>query len=210
MMVRKLCLPEINWSAQEEASARTLVKETLRRARTGTVLGALEYGTAAFGFDTFVFGIVANDRRPDAESRTYIITNQADAWIRRYDECAYLELDPRVELAGEPGYAFWEARHFEQNPRHRLFLTEAAAYAFAYVPSSGTDLNFSQGAVGGANSQVIADTTASGLSLKNFFINIPNNNGVGANFSRARCRNTALPRPAIRGRVLWSISMMKS
>src|ERR1700694_3084539 len=113
MMVRKLCLPEINWSAQEEASATTLVKETLRRARTGTALGALDYGTAAFGFDTFVFGIVANDRRPDAESRTYIITNQADAWIRRYDDLAYLELDPRIELAAEPGYAFWEAREFD-------------------------------------------------------------------------------------------------
>lgn len=33
---------------------------------------------------------------------------------------------------------------------------------------------------------------------------------VGPKFGRAKCRNTALPRPAIRGRVLWSISMMKS
>ena len=64
-------------------------------------------------------------------------------------------------------------------------ITEAAAYAFAYVPSSGSDPNFSQGVVGSANSQVSGDTTtASGLSLKNFFINIPKNNGVGANFFR--------------------------
>ena len=128
MMVRKLCLPEINWSPQEEACATKLVKETLRRARTGTVLDALVYGTAALGFETFVFGIVANDRKPDAESRTYVITNQAEAWIRRYDELAYLELDPRIELAAEPGYAFWESRQFDKNPRHRLFLTDAAAY----------------------------------------------------------------------------------
>jgi len=128
MMVRKLCLPEINWSPQEEACATKLVKETLRRACAGTVLEALAYGTAALGFETFVFGIVANDRRPDAESRTYVITNQAEAWIRRYDELAYLELDPRIELAAEPGYAFWESRQFDKNPRHRLFLTDAAAY----------------------------------------------------------------------------------
>lgn len=128
MMVRKLCLPEINWSPQEAACATKLVKETLRRACTGTVLDALAYGTTALGFETFIFGIVANDRRPDAESRTYVITNQADAWIRRYDELAYLELDPRIGLAAEPGYAFWESREFDQNPRHRLFLTEAAAY----------------------------------------------------------------------------------
>lgn len=128
MMVRKLCLPEINWSLQEEACATGLVRETLRRARAGTVRDALVFATAALGFETFVFGIVANDRRPDAESRTYIITDQAEAWIRMYDERAYLELDPRVDLAGEPGYAFWEARQFDRDPRHRPFLREAAAY----------------------------------------------------------------------------------
>ena len=127
-MVRKLCLPEINWSVQEEACATELVKETLHRARSGTVQEALDFVTAALGFDSFVFGIVANDRRPDAESRTYVITNQADAWVRAYDERAFLELDPRVELAGEPGYAFWEARQFRKDPRHRLFLRESAAY----------------------------------------------------------------------------------
>jgi hypothetical protein len=64
-------------------------------------------------------------------------------------------------------------------------ITEAAAYAFAYVPFSGSDPNFSQSAVGSANSQVSGDTTTpTGLSLKNFFINIPNNNSNGVNFFR--------------------------
>ena len=128
MMVRKLCLPEINWSRQEEACATGLVTETLRQARAGTVQEALAFATAELGFDSFVFGIVANDRRPDAESRTYVITDQADAWIRAYDERAYLELDPRIELAGEPGFAFWEAGQFHGDPRHRIFLRESAAY----------------------------------------------------------------------------------
>ena len=105
MMIRKLDLPEITWSPQEEATATGLVMETLRIARARTIQEALTYSTAGFGFDTFVFGIVANDRRPDAESRTYVITDQADAWVRRYDERAFLEFDPRVELASEPGYA---------------------------------------------------------------------------------------------------------
>lgn len=128
MIVRKLCLPEINWSHQEEACATGLVSESLRHARAGTVQEALAFATAELGFESFVFGIVANDRRPDAESRTYVITNQADAWIRAYDEGAYLELDPRVELAGEPGFAFWEAGQFGRDPRHRLFLRESAVY----------------------------------------------------------------------------------
>jgi DNA-binding CsgD family transcriptional regulator len=128
MMVRKLCLPEISWTSQEEACATGLVRETLRQARSGSVQEALQFATTALGFETFVFGIVANDRRPDAESRTYVITDQAEAWILAYDERAYLELDPRIELAGEPGHAFWEARQFDRDPRHRLFLREAAAY----------------------------------------------------------------------------------
>src|SRR5271165_5306142 len=128
MMLRKLSLPEISWSAQEEACATGIVKETLRQARAGSMQEALAFATAALGFETFVFGIVANDRRPDAESRTYVITDQAESWIRTYDERAYLELDPRVELAGEPGYAFWEARQFDLDPRHRVFLRESAGY----------------------------------------------------------------------------------
>lgn len=128
MMVRELCLPEINWSVQEEACATDLVKEALQRARIATVQDALGFVTGELGFDSFVFGIVANDRRPDAESRTYVITSQDDAWVRRYDERAFLELDPRVELAAEPGYAFWEARQFNLDPRHRLFLKESAVY----------------------------------------------------------------------------------
>ena len=128
MMVRKLALPEIDWSAQEEGCATGLVKEALRQARAGSIQEALAFATTALGFETFVFGIVANDRRPDAESRTFIITDQAEPWIRIYDERAYLEYDPRVELAGEPGYAFWEARQFDQDPRHRVFLRESAAF----------------------------------------------------------------------------------
>lgn len=125
MMIRKLDLPEITWSPQEEASATGLVMETLRIARARTIQEALTYSTAGFGFDTFVFGIVANDRRPDAESRTYVITDQADTWVRRYDERAFLEFDPRVELASEPGYAFWEGRQFDKNPRYKMFLKES-------------------------------------------------------------------------------------
>ena len=125
MMVRKLDLPEITWSPQEEATATGLVMETLRIARAKTIQEALTYSAAGFGFDTFVFGIVANDRRPDAESRTYVITDQADTWVRKYDERAFLEFDPRVELASEPGYAFWEGRQFDKNPRYKMFLRES-------------------------------------------------------------------------------------
>ena len=125
MMLRKFDLPEIVWTPQEEATATGLVMETLRLARARTIHEALTFGTAGLGFDSYVFGIVANDRRPDAESRTYVITDQSESWVRTYDERAFLELDPRVELASEPGYAFWESRQFEKHPRYKLFLKES-------------------------------------------------------------------------------------
>ena len=127
-MIRRMQLPSLVWLPQEQACATELVTQTLRRAVDASVQEALDWGTTRLGFDSFVFGIAANDRRPDAESRAYILTNQADKWVRSYDEHAYVEVDPRVDLAGEPGYAFWEARHFDTNPRHKVFLTEAASY----------------------------------------------------------------------------------
>ena len=127
-VLRKMQLPDLIWLPQEEACATELVAETLHRALAGNVQEALAWGTKELGFDSFVFGIAANDRQPDADSRAYILTNQVDPWVRSYDEHAYVEVDPRVDLAGEPGYTFWEARHFDNNPRHKVFLTEAAGH----------------------------------------------------------------------------------
>ena len=58
---------------------------------------------------------------------TYLCNNGPGERLDRvYDERAYLELDPRVELAAEPGYAFWEARQFDKSPRHKVFLADSA------------------------------------------------------------------------------------
>ena len=122
MLIRDFNLPDINWWPEEAACATELVKETLRRARAGTVLDALIYGTVTLGFDSFVFGIVANDRRPDAESRPYILTNQADEWVRIYDQRAFWSWIHARDLAGEPGYAYWEAAQFYGNPVHKAIL----------------------------------------------------------------------------------------
>jgi len=127
-VLRKIHLTELIWSLQEEACATDLVKATLKRAVVGTVQEALVWGTARLGFDSFVFGIAANDRRPDSESRAYILTNQSDEWVGAYEQRSYVEVDPRADLAGEPGYTFWEARHFDTNPRYKIFLAEAARY----------------------------------------------------------------------------------
>ena len=62
-------LPNLLWLPQEEACATDLVTQTLHRALVGSVQEALEWGTTQLGFDSFVFGIAANDdeKQPDAK-----------------------------------------------------------------------------------------------------------------------------------------------
>jgi hypothetical protein len=48
------------------------------------------------------------------------------------------------------------------------------------------------------------------ISRRSAFASSATQPAVGANLGRAIWMNTALPRPTIRGRVLWLISMMKS
>ena len=111
-MIRTMQLPSLIWLPQEQACATALVTEVLQRAVGETVQEALVWATTCLGFDSFVFGIVANDRRPDAESHSYILTDQAAQWVRAYDERAYLEVDPRIDLAGVrcPCLVLWGAR----------------------------------------------------------------------------------------------------
>ena len=128
MLIQDFTLDRIEWTPPEEGSATDLVKETLRRAYDGPVLRALTYFTSALGFDSFVFGTGANDRRPDSQTRAYIITNQSRDWVLKYDERSYLEIDPRIDLAGEPGFFFWEAEQFMHNAAYKAFLAQSAIY----------------------------------------------------------------------------------
>jgi hypothetical protein len=47
------------------------------------------------GFDTFMYG-TSLVTRPGAEQKTYVFTTLPRDWLARYDERAYLEVDPRV------------------------------------------------------------------------------------------------------------------
>ena len=62
-MIRKMQLPSLVWLPQEEACATELVTQTLRRAVDASAQEALDWGTKQLGFDSFVFGIAANNTR---------------------------------------------------------------------------------------------------------------------------------------------------
>jgi DNA-binding CsgD family transcriptional regulator len=59
------------------------------------LISEIESITRHFGFDSFMYG-VALSPRPDHESRIYAFTTLPLEWVMRYDQMAYVEIDPRV------------------------------------------------------------------------------------------------------------------
>jgi DNA-binding CsgD family transcriptional regulator len=53
--------------------------------------------TRSFGFDTFMYGMCTSVR-PDHESRMFVFTTVPAEWVARYDQMAYIEVDPRILL----------------------------------------------------------------------------------------------------------------
>ena len=49
-----------------------------------------------FGFDSFMYATANYHLRPDNDERMYVFTTLPRDWVIRYDQCAYVECDPRV------------------------------------------------------------------------------------------------------------------
>src|SRR5438046_8388086 len=71
---------------------RPLVSAVERGADVVRTMAAIVRG---FAFDNFMCGASASIR-PDQESRSYVFTTLSPEWVRRYDECAYIEVDDRI------------------------------------------------------------------------------------------------------------------
>ena len=61
------------------------------------VIPVIQSITNSFGFDTFMYG-TSTSVRPDHESRMFVFTTAPREWVLRYDQMAYIEVDPRVML----------------------------------------------------------------------------------------------------------------
>ncbi len=59
------------------------------------VRSEIESITRHFGFDTFFYA-VSTYPRPDHEGLIYLYTTHPMEWVARYDQRAYIEIDPRV------------------------------------------------------------------------------------------------------------------
>jgi len=84
------------------------------------------------GFDSFMYG-ATQSARPSHEQKTYVFTTLSREWVMRYDQQAYIEVDPRIQhvyVSAMP--LVWD----QQSERGKssavdAFLDDAAAHGVA-------------------------------------------------------------------------------
>ena len=105
----------------------------LRAAERGfNLVSEVESITRHFGFDTFMYG-VAVSALPDYDSCIYAFTTLPKEWVIRYDQRAYIEVDPRVADAWNQTVPItWDQATMRgRSPATDAFLADAMAYGIA-------------------------------------------------------------------------------
>jgi len=88
--------------------------------------------TENFGFDSFMYGMCTSVR-PDHESRMFVFTTVPPAWVVRYDQMAYIEVDPRILLLWDSTLPLvWDQRTVRGGgDRSEAFLDDALKHGIA-------------------------------------------------------------------------------
>src|SRR5450432_1240877 len=88
-----------------------IVLPLIEAGRLGAPLHpVMERIVAALGFDSYMYGTSLSPR-PGHEAVSYVFTNMHEAWVRRYDDHAYIEVDPRLQHSYEKaGALIWDQR----------------------------------------------------------------------------------------------------
>jgi len=88
--------------------------------------------TRSLGFDNFMYGATVA-LKPKQEKNSYVFTTMPAEWIRRYDEMAYIEVDPRIESAWNSAVPLvWDAETFVgRNRRSDQFLADASLHGIS-------------------------------------------------------------------------------
>jgi DNA-binding CsgD family transcriptional regulator len=84
------------------------------------------------GFDSFMYG-TSLCPRPDGEEKSYVFTTLPSEWVSRYDQRAYIEVDPRVLHTFESAMPLIWDQHSERgrNAATDAFLEDAALHGVA-------------------------------------------------------------------------------
>ena len=85
-----------------------------------------------FGFDTFLYG-ASLSVRPGQEAISYVFTTTPRDWMARYDQRAYIEVDPRVLYSFESAMPYiWDQESERgKSAATNAFLDDAAAHGVA-------------------------------------------------------------------------------
>ena len=88
--------------------------------------------TRNLGFDGFTYGAAATPR-PDNKGRNYIYSTMASEWIRRYEEMAYVEIDPRLALTCKSAIPLiWDQKNIRgRSSTSDAFLDDALRFGIA-------------------------------------------------------------------------------
>ena len=88
--------------------------------------------TKSFGFDSFMYGMCTSVR-PDHESRMFVFTTAPPEWVARYDQMAYIEVDPRILLLWDSTLPLvWDQRTVRGGSKQcEAFLDDALEHGIA-------------------------------------------------------------------------------
>jgi LuxR family transcriptional activator of conjugal transfer of Ti plasmids len=83
----------------------------------------------SLGFNTFMYGLTTV-YRPGHDSLAYVFTTASQKWVRRYDQCAYIEVDPRIQaaIASSLPYIWDQSTERGKSPRVDMFIDDAARH----------------------------------------------------------------------------------
>ncbi len=84
------------------------------------------------GFDSFMYGTGVSDC-PNSEQKSYVFTTLPRAWVIRYQQRAYIEVDPRIQHVFDSAMPFiWDQRSERgKSAAIDAFLDDAAANGVA-------------------------------------------------------------------------------
>jgi DNA-binding CsgD family transcriptional regulator len=110
-----------------------LLDPLVRAAESGRdLVPVIQSITRSFGFDTFMYGM-STSMRPDHESRMFVFTTAPAEWVMRYDQMAYIEVDPRILLLWDSTLPLiWDQGTVRgAGPRTDAFLDDALRHGIA-------------------------------------------------------------------------------
>ncbi len=88
--------------------------------------------THHLGFDSFMYAASAMPK-PDHEDKAYVFTTLPVEWVGRYDQLAYVEVDPRIDITWDSAVPLvWDQTNVRgRSARSDAFLDDAMVHGIA-------------------------------------------------------------------------------